>query len=353
MRSSNIGCPVCQRQDAGQTQIRSAVPKSATGEWQDRTSLDDAVFIECAACGQFVVTSIDFVNLTNPAGRSKWNSAHVSALLREQTVRDLPRFWLRDGMDAYGPLERTDLAPIDLSELLTRWPRTVPERIDRTLCNLARLSPTGGHQVEFNNEDTAIAFAENRHELHFNISNLINYRFLQQVSQHSKGWAVIVTPEGWARFEMLTHGASAPENPVFVAMWYGDQDTKAKMDELFQNGIEPAIHQAGYDVTRVDLSQHNDWIMDKVLGDIRLAPFVVADFTGHRNGVYFEAAFARGLGIPVIHTCERGDFGKAHFDTVQLNHVLWDTPEDLRTSLHYRIVRTVGKGPHPYARPRK
>ncbi len=31
--------------------------------------------------------------------------------------------------------------------------------------------------------------------------------------------------------------------------------------------------------------------------------FMIADFTGHRGGVYFEAGFAHGLGIPVIWTC--------------------------------------------------
>ena len=55
--------------------------------------------------------------------------------------------------------------------------------------------------------------------------------------------------------------------------------------------------------------------MDKVLGDIRLSPFVVADFTEHRNGVYLEAGFARGLGLRVVHTCRKDHMDKAHFDT--------------------------------------
>ena len=86
--------------------------------------------------------------------------------------------------------------------------------------------------------------------------------------------------------------------------------------------------------------------MDKVPGDIKVAPFVVADYTGHRSGVYYEAGLARGLGIPVINTCKESNFGQAHFDTQQLDHLLWETPGDLTEKLFHRIRGIVGVGPH-------
>jgi hypothetical protein len=42
---------------------------------------------------------------------------------------------------------------------------------------------------------------------------------------------------------------------------------------------------------------------------------LVADFTGQRGGVYWEAGFAQGLGIPVIRTCKSDELWKLHFDT--------------------------------------
>jgi nucleoside 2-deoxyribosyltransferase len=77
----------------------------------------------------------------------------------------------------------------------------------------------------------------------------------------------------------------------------------------------------------------NEGITDRILSEIRLAQFVVADFTGQRRGVYFEAGFARGLGRDVIWTCRRSALSKVHFDTKHLGHVVWDTAEDLRTKL--------------------
>jgi hypothetical protein len=39
------------------------------------------------------------------------------------------------------------------------------------------------------------------------------------------------------------------------------------------------------------------------MAEIRRSRFVVADYTGQRNGVYFEAGFGLGLGLVVIPTC--------------------------------------------------
>jgi hypothetical protein len=253
-------------------------------------------------------------------------------------------------MDPYGPLDwGGQLAPIDLNELLRRWPRTVSERIDRTLCNLARLSPNAGHRVQIDDSDTSLAFSETAEEADYVRRSLIDQKLLDHHQRNAiaSSLSVWLTPTGWARFEELTRGGSSPHNPVFVAMWFGEPDQSKAMNDLYSRAIQPAIEQAGYRATRSDLSEHNDWIMDKVLGDIRLSPFVVADFTEHRNGVYMEAGFARGLGIRVIHTCRKDHIGKAHFDTAQLNHVVWESEEELRNKLYHRIVGTIGRGPHP------
>jgi len=132
-------------------------------------------------------------------------------------------------------------------------------------------------------------------------------------------------------------------------MWFGDDssnESRAFMQDLYENHVRSAIENAGYHCDRVDLIPHNDFIMDKVLGMIRLAPFVVADYTGNRNGVYFEAGFARGLGIPVIHTCRADHFERAHFDIKQINTITWSEPEELAEKLYHRIAGTLGLGPY-------
>lgn len=68
---------------------------------------------------------------------------------------------------------------------------------------------------------------------------------------------------------------------------------------------------------------------------------LIADFTKQRGGVYFEAGFAMGLGIPVIWSCRSDDINNLHFDTRQYNHIVWNDYSDLRTKLVNRIKATV------------
>jgi len=60
-----------------------------------------------------------------------------------------------------------------------------------------------------------------------------------------------------------------------------------------------------------------------------------------RGGVYFEAGFAMGLGIPVIWTVRKDQIEQVHFDTRQYNHIVYDSPEDLKQKLCNRIRATI------------
>lgn len=135
-------------------------------------------------------------------------------------------------------------------------------------------------------------------------------------------------------------------------MWFNES-----MNEAFDDGIDPGIRDAGYEPLRIDRKEHNNKIDDEIIAEIRRSRFVVADFTCPttelankteplaRGGVYYEAGFAQGLGLPVIWTCRKNMIGYVHFDTRQYAHIDWETPEELRDKLSKRISATLGDGP--------
>ncbi|MCY3659418.1 MAG: hypothetical protein OXG36_10420 [Caldilineaceae bacterium] len=132
---------------------------------------------------------------------------------------------------------------------------------------------------------------------------------------------------------------------AFVAMWFDPS-----MDEVYEDGIKPAIEAAGYEAVRIDQQDFVGPVVDEIVAEIRKSRFVVADFTtskkaGARGGVYYEAGFAQGLGIDVIHTCRKGSEQDLHFDTSHLNHLIWEDTEDLRGRLQKRIEAILGRGP--------
>jgi nucleoside 2-deoxyribosyltransferase len=144
-----------------------------------------------------------------------------------------------------------------------------------------------------------------------------------------------ITTEGWIYAESLNKQNSS--NQGFVAMWFDDS-----MNQIYKNAIEPAFNSTGYTPLRIDQKEHNDKIDDQIIAEIQRSRFLIADFTGHRGGVYFEAGYALGRGIPVIWTCKKDDIEKLHFDIRQYNTIDWVSESDLKERLHQRIRATIG-----------
>ncbi|XWN36127.1 MAG: hypothetical protein ROO71_09185 [Balneola sp.] len=152
---------------------------------------------------------------------------------------------------------------------------------------------------------------------------------------------VTLTPHGWKEVKKLLE-KKVDSKKAFVAMWFDEE-----VDSLWEKGLFPALIDLGYDPLRIDKKEHNEKIDDHIIAEIRKSGLLIADFTNHRRGVYFEAGFAMGLGIPVIWTCRKDYINDAHFDTRQYNHIVWETPEELKEKLTYRIEATIPNRPTP------
>lgn len=147
-----------------------------------------------------------------------------------------------------------------------------------------------------------------------------------------------LTVKGWERAAQL--GPVQNSTQAFVAHWF-----KEDIQAAFEHAMIPALRESGWEPR--DLAfEHNKKICDMALAEIRKSGLVVADCTGHRPSVYYEAGFAQGLNIPVIFTCrkdyEKKRAGGLAFDTRQYNHVIWNDEEDLHTKLRARV-----QGTHP------
>jgi hypothetical protein len=96
-----------------------------------------------------------------------------------------------------------------------------------------------------------------------------------------------LTMRGWKKFtELKRQGAATSQ--AFVAMWFDDSTRDA-----WENGLQKGIVDAGYEPLRIDAKEHVNKICDEIIAEIRRSRFVVADYTGHRGGVYYEAGYAR------------------------------------------------------------
>ncbi len=188
----------------------------------------------------------------------------------------------------------------------------------------------------------AVSDSTNGHEVKFLVEYLLHRNWVQQYSTSS----YILTVDGYARLAEIENVAT-DSSQAFVAMWFDDS-----MNDVYENGIEPGIKDAGYETRRIDRVEHINKIDDEIIAEIRRSRFVVADFThgdtGARGGVYYEAGFAHGLNIPVIFTCREDILEDIHFDTRQYNHIPWEEGklEVFSKALSDRISAAIGDGPN-------
>ena len=180
-----------------------------------------------------------------------------------------------------------------------------------------------------------VGWNANIDEMMFMVTEVLCNEMELLVSQNNHDYQV--SPKGLLYLEGRKE---EPSSIGFCAMWFNEE-----VAPLWTSVIEPATRLAGYEPLRIDGKQHNGKIDDEIMASIRGSRFVVADFTGNRGGVYYEAGFAHGLGLPVIFMCREGD--ELHFDIRQYNCIFWkpDGLEDAQQKLKNRILATLGQGP--------
>ena len=272
--------------------------------------------VDCEQCGHFGVTGSVKDTLANICPRAKKKIG----------------FWTRDQSDL-GDLPMVGSYTFEDVKKLPE--KTVLERAERLLrFGIAEQKDIGGVFALPCAKAAGVTHSQSDADV------LVLADFLS-----GQGWLTRNADTG--RAQITPHGfLHASETNVtdsingFIAMWFDPSMNLARSD-----GLELAIRNAGYNPIIVSGVEHINKIDDEIVSQIRKSKFLVADFTGHRGGVYFEAGFAMGLGLPVFWTCRKGDFDKLHFDIRQYNCIDWIDPADLATRLKRRIEAIIGAGP--------
>lgn len=282
--------------------------------------------VECEVCGTYLPNEAFLLDLFHRWGRQKPDSGVgylLSGVIREKV--------------------EAGIVPVlnDLSELQTQIPfKNDPlASIDRILLHIYRKSKSSADYLKLDPQvDYPIGYARDAKEFEFFMEKAKELGYIE-ASINTLLYGHRLSLKGWERVANLRLKQS-DSRQAFVAMWF-DKDMAA----AFLDGFKPALEAMGYRPFRVDLREHNGKIDDLIIAEIRKSGLLIADFTGQRGGVYFEAGFAMGLGISVIWTCRSDDVEKLHFDTRQYNHIVWTDASDLREKLQLRIEASLPNRP--------
>ena len=278
--------------------------------------LQNRVFVDCQVCGPYTIS--ETLCVTVPTDSS------------ENARRYAATAYVRQCADDHVP---PDMLTTDLyTELLDRYPPlSGVEKVDRLLRFMANDTESPGFPVKSDQQPLyAVRLRVSDEESERLRSFLSSCDFLE-IRQDGD----YVSPAGWQKV-WREHEAGVRSRRGFVAMSFNPI-----LDDVWAKGLKLGIEDAKCEAIRIDRVHHNEKICDRIVSEIRSCGFLIADVTRHRQGVYFEAGLSIGLGKPVIWTCREHDFRRAHFDTRQYNHIVWQTPVDLRINLRDRIRATI------------
>lgn len=147
------------------------------------------------------------------------------------------------------------------------------------------------------------------------------------------------------KYDKITIPPISKRNQIFVAMMFSEE-TASTYEEVYK----PVIQSLNFTAMRIDEKQFNGSIIGEITAEITDSIALIADLTGNRGGVYYEAGIARGLQlcnhpIKLILTCRRDFFDteRVHFDVSGDNIVLYENDFDLKNKLSMRLQTVLGK----------
>lgn len=279
---------------------------------------------KCPRCKEFII--FDLIEFTAP---DSFFGPKLSA-------------WIRDRNEQHAEVPK--LATDTLEDLQKGLPNYGPrEKQIILLQNIERKTAYPGKPVKIIPKyDIPLAWASTEEEFIYYINSLIERGFLKKPGPTTRFseplFYVAITADGWDYLEQ--HDRHIEERTqAFVAMSFSED-----LRSIWKGPICNAITKAGYKPYRVDAEPHSERIDAKIISEIKNSRFVVADVTEQKLGVYFEAGYAIGLGLPVLWCVREDDKANVHFDTRQYNHIIWENDNDLETRLYDFICAIIGKG---------
>ena len=294
----------------------------------------------CPQCGRYVLGQMMVYELEN----NKDLAFRLTCMIRWHRVREAkeallgifrrtPKSETPDQQQGtvLSPAERYVKKLLYVDDILRDFPRP-DQMIDRAMLNLERC--LGANPMDY----LSLKWGQLEHLLYcpgktgtIMLRYMADMGLIGHLSSTSDGAMFGITPAGWDRLRDLRQ-VGAESKQAFVAMAFSPET-----DAVYDDGIRPAVEANGYRCMRIDQEERNDKVCDAIITEIRRSRFLLADFTGQRNGVYFEAAFALGLGLPIIWMVSQVEVDKLHFDTRQYAHIVYKDPQDLRERLEKRI----------------
>lgn len=184
------------------------------------------------------------------------------------------------------------------------------------------------------------AFLQDTNDINIESKDLIDrIKFHGDGSNRCENLVALLRQIYKKKYDCISIPPITKRNQIFIAMMFSDNT-----NIFYENAYKPIIQSLNYSVMRIDEKEYTGSIIGEIQKEINNSIMLIADLTGNRGGVYYEAGIARGLHlcnhpIELLLTCQRDFFDKekVHFDVSGDNILLYDNVDDLKSKLQSRI----------------
>ncbi len=281
--------------------------------------------VECHRCGTFTIT------------------ASAKRVAENRTLGPKISAWLRRRSDAGADIPEVNSHTLNDIEVALPTYR-VSEKQLLILRSFERRTEFPGQEIFVSLElDYPLAWATGEDEFRYLLRALMERGLIRRTDgpadlKDSFAFKFEITAAGWTFLDERAR-PSVISDQVFVAMCFASE-----LKPAWEIGIRPPLAKSGFRPYRVDAEPHIDRIDTRIVTEIKNSRFLVADVTMQRAGVYFEAGYALGIGIPVFWCVRYDDLLNVHFDTRQYNHIVWNNEQHLAEQLFFYVSAIIGRG---------
>ncbi len=323
-------CPLCDCEAVG------AWPMVPPGHEQLGLDIRSVIRMNCTRCGHYEM-AWDFGPplVTASKGGDFLDGYNVDKAKEYVKSRHLLSGLTRSHWERGGKELRLTFQNVDGLLESAQVPKTPAQCVDALVrCLRDRSSWYGGEVPLDKTTDWPLAYASGPTEFYFLLQQACDDGYARKRTREVMKKEVslgtwVLEMKGWRRAEELDQ-TRAYSKQAFVATWFDGQ-----LDEVYEKAISPALGETGWEPLWLKLTKDCGKIDDQITAGIMQSGLMIADFTGHRASVYFEAGLAKGLGIPTILTCreDEKDSDMAGFDIEHYRHIYWAEPAQLKKKL--------------------
>ncbi len=294
----------------------------------------------CKKCDMFILDEALFLDVDNFILPMKLRSC-LYYYFTEIGIPQINRLPIIVHPDNYSHSIKEDYE-ISSDSIVNLYPDNYEDQVSMILVNLSNLTEYPGDKVHLPDDlniQAPLFLLDSKPEsniekqINWWISTLVEEGYIE--NQSLLGNVFLLKLKALTKVSQFRKRKSISKK-CFIAMWFDSEVENAR------KAIINAVEDTGHIPIIIDMKEHNNQIVPEILYEIRQSKFVIADFTGHRGGVYFEAGYAQGYGKEVIATCKKNHFEETHFDLKQKNTIVWEDEEELKDDLIKRIRATVG-----------